>query len=353
MRYLLALCVLLVSCGGTTPVHETLSVQQEFATYYLTPDDAIVGEPVALWNLTKMFQNEIYAYRIPKAPWGDLVFATFPRQVDYWFATSDYDKECWSWKLVKSTFGFYPTPNQYSGAGNTYVAMWSENDHAIRIPLYYEVPENYIYATVEQIGCSQPSINTPTTITFWGKNLQGGRDFHIWFGFWHEQYGYDRMFAKEHPDFPNAIYDIGERNQPYGEDYVDTLNDSVYAKIGVSAGVGEANVRYLLHLWLDGLEDGIRYDTGSYDYLRQHLDPIDDEVPLYYAGVVLWDGSKQSFTGQSGAICNTTLSFSTSGNYLLWVAYDDVHSPYFNSKSEKVPIIFTAPVHFYVSPFPG
>ena len=116
----------------------------------------------------------------------------------------------------------------------------------------------------------------------------------------------------------------------------------------MNIGSGDQLIRELISTPLIGRH------TGIYDYLR--LEKIDIPLSsLYFTGCTSLLVPKYNFTGtQAGPLCNSVLTISEPGRYMLWLSFDKIHRPFFyhedpaSSKLTRVEGTTGSPVFFEV-----
>jgi len=332
--YLVLLFTLLLGCNCSAKqsnnLHPLATTTQSLpppppavnVNYYLTPSDCYHGQPSAFWPLLIM-QPTAHSYELPLAPWG----VGFPRviklltpQTDCWLMLSDYKADTWQMELVKKGTEYkLDLSYRYRSENDlTYITLWPvDRAAACELWIEYDAPENYIYATVEPLGCDQIAKNEPFIVTFWGANLRSVSDCFVFWGFYAEDGGYGGFYADAHPDYPIGLYDSGKRNQGV-EDREDFTADSVYALAGCPVAGYQGNMRSLMEICLADLREGGRIKAVRYDHLRRQEINIAQKAAVYASGVVTWQREPVPLVGHSGALFNTVLTISKPGNYALW-----------------------------------
>jgi len=348
--------MLLIGCTcASQPVTNVASVAQPPATasFYLTPADCYHGQPSSFWPLLVLQSGQFYSFELPAAPW----FASLPQslrietpQFDCWAMLSDYGSETWEMQLLQRQESYAATlGSQYrSDWDQTYLTLWPvDRPGACQVWIDYTAPDNYIYATIEPVGCDQIGKGAPFCITFWASNLRTVGDSFVWFGIYAENGGYGGLYATDHPDYQYGLYDVGKRRQG-ADDYEDFTDDSVYGLMGLDTAQFQGNMRSLLKINIAKLKDGKRMGAGWYDYLRQQQHDSEYPAAIYSSGVATWQEEPVPFAGQSGALFNTVLTISKPGNYVLYFQHVEPEIAQFIRYAHPVPATCGPPVLFQV-----
>lgn len=315
---MLLIFTLLASCSGNEIQKDTAWVSNHLYDVQITPADLLNSYSTDIPEFFnpnfKILKNEHYTFKISFKPKVIKLKSDQP----LWYGISNYLNKSWAWKYGSSDIINVESYN-LSTKSSIFISIWSSTDTSINIAATCITPPNFIYATVTPINGYPIHVGDPVLFQWYGSDLYNGKDCYIFY-FFRGPRGLDYKYTNFSKQFNVAFYDVGKRSNFYNLDSY--INDSVYHASNPFYGF-----KYCKQIIAqENFSTPIFSNTSSYDYFRN----INTEYlsTMIYGIGINSDPNGGIFHGETGAICNSIMTFDTPGFYELINCFEGENKPH-------------------------